>query len=94
MDETGVMLSMPGSIKVLVSKYDKRDYRVRAGQAYSYRGGHTSEHSIWIECKLTTCGEAGLETFWREHSLPRRAIQRREVLLTDYVHTSSLESIS
>ena len=27
MDETGVMLSMPGSVKVLVSKHDKRDYR-------------------------------------------------------------------
>ena len=26
-DETGVMLSMPSSVKVLVSKYDKRDYR-------------------------------------------------------------------
>jgi hypothetical protein len=27
MDETGMMLSMLGSVKVLVSKYDKRDYR-------------------------------------------------------------------
>jgi hypothetical protein len=27
MDETGVMLFMPGSVKVLVSKHDKRDYR-------------------------------------------------------------------
>jgi hypothetical protein len=27
MDETGVMLSMPGSVKVLVSKYDMRNYR-------------------------------------------------------------------
>jgi DDE superfamily endonuclease len=27
MDETGVMLSMPGSVKVLVGKDDKRDYR-------------------------------------------------------------------
>lgn len=27
MDETGVMLSMPGSVKVLVSKHDKRGYR-------------------------------------------------------------------
>jgi len=27
MDETSVMLSMPGSVKVLVSKYDRRDYR-------------------------------------------------------------------
>ncbi len=27
MDETGVMLSMPGSVKVLVSKHDMRDYR-------------------------------------------------------------------
>ena len=26
-DETGVMLSMPGSVKVLVSKHDKRDCR-------------------------------------------------------------------
>jgi hypothetical protein len=26
-DETSVMLSMPGSIKVLVSKHDRRDYR-------------------------------------------------------------------
>ena len=26
-DETGVMLSMLGSVKVLVSKHDKRDYR-------------------------------------------------------------------
>ena len=27
MDETGVMLSMPGSVKVLVGKDDMRDYR-------------------------------------------------------------------
>jgi hypothetical protein len=27
MDKTGVMLSMPGSVKVLVSKHDRRDYR-------------------------------------------------------------------
>ena len=27
MDETGVILSMLGSVKVLVSKYNKRDYR-------------------------------------------------------------------
>jgi len=27
MDETGVMLSMPGSVKVLVSKQNIRDYR-------------------------------------------------------------------
>jgi hypothetical protein len=27
MDETGVILSIPGSVKVLISKYDKRDYR-------------------------------------------------------------------
>jgi hypothetical protein len=27
MNETGVMLSMPGSVKVLVSKHDKRNYR-------------------------------------------------------------------
>ena len=27
MDETGVILSMPSSIKVLISKYNKRDYR-------------------------------------------------------------------
>ena len=27
MDETGVMLSMPGSVKVLVGKDDTRDYR-------------------------------------------------------------------
>jgi hypothetical protein len=27
MDETGVMLSMPGSVKVLVGKDDRRDYR-------------------------------------------------------------------
>jgi len=26
-DETRVMLSMPSFIKVLISKYDKRDYR-------------------------------------------------------------------
>ena len=26
-DETRVMLSMPSSVKVLISKYDKRDYR-------------------------------------------------------------------
>jgi hypothetical protein len=26
-DETRVMLSMPSSIKVLISKYNKRDYR-------------------------------------------------------------------
>ena len=27
MDETGVMLSMLSSVKVLISKYDKRDYK-------------------------------------------------------------------
>jgi len=27
MDETGVMLSMPGSVKVLVAKDDRRNYR-------------------------------------------------------------------
>ena len=27
-DDTGVMLSMPGSVKVLVIKYDRCDYRV------------------------------------------------------------------
>ena len=27
MDKTGVMLSMPGSVKVLVSKHNMRDYR-------------------------------------------------------------------
>ncbi|KAF2186613.1 hypothetical protein K469DRAFT_571896, partial [Zopfia rhizophila CBS 207.26] len=27
MDETGVMLSMPGSVKVLIGKNDMRDYR-------------------------------------------------------------------
>jgi hypothetical protein len=27
MDETGVILSIPGSIKVLVSKHDMRDYK-------------------------------------------------------------------
>jgi len=27
MDETRVILSMPSSIKVLISKYNKRDYR-------------------------------------------------------------------
>jgi hypothetical protein len=26
-DETGVMLSMLGSVKVLISKHDRRDYR-------------------------------------------------------------------
>jgi hypothetical protein len=26
-DETGVILSMPGSVKVLVSKHDRRGYR-------------------------------------------------------------------
>jgi hypothetical protein len=27
MDETGVILFMPGSVKVLVSKHNRRDYR-------------------------------------------------------------------
>jgi hypothetical protein len=27
MDETGVILSIPSSVKVLVSKHDKRDYK-------------------------------------------------------------------
>ena len=27
MDKTGVMLSIPGTIKVLISKHNKRDYR-------------------------------------------------------------------
>jgi hypothetical protein len=55
MDETGVMLSMPGSVKVLVSKYDKRDYRgarvkrtsVTAIECISGDGRYLNPMIIW-----------------------------------------------
>jgi hypothetical protein len=55
MDETGVMLSMPSSVKVLISKYDKRDYRgarvkrtsVTAIECISGDGRYLNPMIIW-----------------------------------------------
>ncbi|TEY23577.1 hypothetical protein BOTCAL_1467g00020 [Botryotinia calthae] len=55
MDETGVMLSMLGSIKVLVSKHDTRDYRgarvkrtiVTAIECISGDGRYLNPMIIW-----------------------------------------------
>jgi hypothetical protein len=55
MDETGVMLSMPGSVKVLVSKHDMRDYRgarvkrttVTAIECISSDGRYLNPMIIW-----------------------------------------------
>ncbi|EMR88324.1 hypothetical protein BcDW1_3031 [Botrytis cinerea BcDW1] len=55
MDETGVMLSMPGSVKVLVSKHDTRDYRgarvkrttVTAIECISSDGRYLNPMIIW-----------------------------------------------
>jgi hypothetical protein len=55
MDETGVMLSMPGSVKVLVSKHDIRDYRgarvkrttVTAIECISGDGRYLNPMIIW-----------------------------------------------
>ncbi|CAG8982160.1 hypothetical protein HYALB_00003595 [Hymenoscyphus albidus] len=55
MDETGVMLSMLGSVKVLVSKYDERDYRgarvkrttVTAIEYISGNGRYLNPMIIW-----------------------------------------------
>jgi hypothetical protein len=55
MDETGVMLSMPGSVKVLVSKHDRRDYRgarvkrttVTAIECISGDGRYLNPMIIW-----------------------------------------------
>jgi hypothetical protein len=55
MDETGVMLSMPGSVKVLVSKHDMRDYRgarvkrttVTAIECISGDGRYLNPMIIW-----------------------------------------------
>jgi hypothetical protein len=55
MDETGVMLSMPGSVKVLVSKDDMRDYRgarvkrttVTAIECISGDGRYLNPMIIW-----------------------------------------------
>lgn len=54
-DETGVMLSIPSSIKVLISKYDKRDYRgarvkrisVTAIECISSDGRYLNPIIIW-----------------------------------------------
>ena len=54
-DETGVMLSMPGSIKVLIGKDDKRDYRgarikrttVTAIECISANGRYLTPMIIW-----------------------------------------------
>jgi hypothetical protein len=54
-DETGVMLSMPGSVKVLVGKYDIRDYRgaqvkrttVTAIEYISSNGRYLNPMIIW-----------------------------------------------
>ena len=55
MDETGVMLSMSGSVKVLVSKHDKRDYKgarvkrtiVTAIECISGDGRYLNPMIIW-----------------------------------------------
>jgi hypothetical protein len=55
MDETGVMLSIPGSVKVLVSKHDRRDYRsaqvkyitVTAIECISNDGRYLNPIIIW-----------------------------------------------
>ena len=55
MDETGVMLSMPGSIKVLIGKDDRRDYRgarikrttVTAIECISADGRYLTPMIIW-----------------------------------------------
>jgi hypothetical protein len=55
MDETGVMLSMPGSVKVLVCKHDRRDYRgarvkrttVTAIECISADGRYLNPMIIW-----------------------------------------------
>jgi hypothetical protein len=54
-DETGVMLSMLGLVKVLVSKYDRRDYRgarvkriiVTAIKCISANGRYLNPIIIW-----------------------------------------------
>ena len=54
-NETGVMLSMPGSVKVLISKYDKQDYRgarvkrtsVTAIECISGDGRYLNPMIIW-----------------------------------------------
>jgi len=56
MDETGVILSMLGSVKVLVSKYNKRDYRgarvkrtsVTAIECISGDGRYLKPMIIWL----------------------------------------------
>ena len=56
MDETGIMLSMPGSVKVLVSKHDMRDYRgtrvkrttVTAIERISSDGRYLNPMIIWL----------------------------------------------
>src|SRR5438552_3788875 len=56
MDETGVTLSMPGSVKVLVGKDDKRDYRgarvkrttVTAIECISADGRYLNPMIIWL----------------------------------------------
>jgi hypothetical protein len=56
MDKTGVMLSMPGSIKVLVGKDDRRDYRgarikrttVTAIECISADGRYLNPMIIWL----------------------------------------------
>jgi hypothetical protein len=60
MDETGVMLSMPGSVKVLVGKDDMRDYRgarvkrtlVTAIECISGDGRCLKPMIIWPATKL------------------------------------------
>jgi hypothetical protein len=58
MDETGVMLCMLGSIQVLVSKDDPRDYPLRCVlphlAAWHYRGLRTPKHRSSKQCKQTT----------------------------------------
>jgi hypothetical protein len=56
MDETGVMLSMPGSVKVLIGKDDIRDYRgarikrttVTAIECISADGRYLTPMIIWL----------------------------------------------
>jgi hypothetical protein len=58
---------------------------------FSWGGGHTSEHPIWIERDQAACSEASLDILWRERYFPCGAIQSSEVLLADRIYTSLLK---
>jgi hypothetical protein len=52
MDETGVMLSMPGSVKVLVGKDNTRDYPIASCQDTHF-SVHSSAHSFSVVLNYT-----------------------------------------